>query len=264
MQSTLYECLKCNTVGNHNQEINMGEVNENDWGEFSEYLTCDQCSNEELSHGTHNDLSIQATELKTFLAVGEPLELLNFDHLDRFLEEDSELDSTKNIVPAEDGVNTLNNDDFNDYIDIEFDDDEKLSDGNFAESKTDNIDEEIDIDELSAALNSAFQFLNGEIYFGEKSHEVEVGTMKSFGITLSSRYHKASELSQMLNFTISLAKSDVHTLVESIFFDSKANFCSIELYKGMGEWEERRVDIQKVQQCANMTLEQFDINNSDM
>ncbi len=50
----------------------------------------------------------------------------------------------------------------------------------------------------------------------------------AFGIELYSRYGWACELCEMLNFAEKLAKENVHHLVESVFYDSKAQVCSFK------------------------------------
>jgi hypothetical protein len=94
-------------------------------------------------------------------------------------------------------------------------------------------------------------------YFNEKSIQVKhTGSMSSFGIELSSRYGKAWEIVEILNFTIEVAQKDLQTYVESIFYDSNANLCTFEFSKDLEQYSDEAVSIQD---CAKKTIAQFEM-----
>ena len=66
-------------------------------------------------------------------------------------------------------------------------------------------------------------------YFAEKSQQVEPSELVAFGITISSRYGDASELIEMMRFAEMVAQKKVSHYVRRVFYDTKANYCNIEL-----------------------------------
>lgn len=66
-------------------------------------------------------------------------------------------------------------------------------------------------------------------YFDEKSQQVSPSSLDVFGIDISSRYGKANEIIEMINFSRLAAQSNVAHYVNNIFYDSKANLCTFEL-----------------------------------
>lgn len=66
-------------------------------------------------------------------------------------------------------------------------------------------------------------------YFGEKSFQVQPGDLVAFGVRISSRYHRADEIIDMLRFAGQLAERDVAHYVVSVFCDSQACVFSFEL-----------------------------------
>ncbi|MDK1286270.1 hypothetical protein [Pseudoalteromonas umbrosa] len=52
LSETYYRCLKCEKIGTHNYYNQQEEeLNKNDWAEFSQFLTCDKCGNDEWVSG---------------------------------------------------------------------------------------------------------------------------------------------------------------------------------------------------------------------
>ncbi|HDO1329325.1 TPA: hypothetical protein P2Q98_001910 [Aeromonas veronii] len=96
-------------------------------------------------------------------------------------------------------------------------------------------------------------------YFDEKARQTDVDTIIAFGVKIESRYAKATELSQMLMFTHMLATSDLHTYVKSVFYDSKACICTIEL-KDDSVFDSDAGDLIKA--CAEDTINQFQWNGA--
>lgn len=65
-------------------------------------------------------------------------------------------------------------------------------------------------------------------FFDEKARQVDVDSLTAFNIQLTSRYAKARELAEMLMFANYAAAVGLHGLVESVFYDSKADLCTPE------------------------------------
>ncbi|WP_448097855.1 hypothetical protein [Luteibacter yeojuensis] len=61
---------------------------------------------------------------------------------------------------------------------------------------------------------------------GEKVTEVEPSGLTAFGIDISSRYGKAGELVEMLEFCEGVAKLGLERFIAEVFYDSKAGICS--------------------------------------
>ena len=65
--------------------------------------------------------------------------------------------------------------------------------------------------------------------FGEKSHQVKPGNLIAFGIEIDSRYCKAYELIEMINFARLVAEEGISHYVFSVFYDSQACLCTFTL-----------------------------------
>lgn len=77
-----------------------------------------------------------------------------------------------------------------------------------------------------------------------------------FGISIDSRYGKAHELAEMLNFTYEIAQENLEGAVRSIFYDSKADLCTFELNPDV----EEHSDIAKhIFSAAEKTISQFEL-----
>ena len=66
-------------------------------------------------------------------------------------------------------------------------------------------------------------------FFEEKSEQVVPGAMAAFGIQLLSRYGRARELREMLDFAERTARLGAQRYVISVFYDSQACLCTFEL-----------------------------------
>ena len=91
-------------------------------------------------------------------------------------------------------------------------------------------------------------------YFDEKSHQVTANEVFAFGVSLLSRYGKASELVEMINFAKLAALQGLHPLVHRLFYDSKADLCTIELFDESLWLSEQG---QALRKCATKTIGQF-------
>lgn len=90
-------------------------------------------------------------------------------------------------------------------------------------------------------------------YFDEKSQEISADAMKSFGIDVSTRYGKAWQMAEMLMFTTALANRDLHSLVSSVFYDSKSDCCSFEFSQDLSPEQK-----DGILACAEKHISQFD------
>lgn len=67
-------------------------------------------------------------------------------------------------------------------------------------------------------------------YFLEKAQQIEPSSLEAFGIKLSSRYGKAHELIEMIEFAKVIANDRGSQYIKEVFYDSKASMCRIELH----------------------------------
>lgn len=91
-------------------------------------------------------------------------------------------------------------------------------------------------------------------YFDEKAHQVSPAAVNAFGINLMTRYAKADELVEMLNFAKLAAVAHLHTLVKELFYDSKACLCTIEL-EDESQWHSD--EGLQLRECAARSIRQF-------
>ena len=90
-----------------------------------------------------------------------------------------------------------------------------------------------------AVYNSASQNFLMEVsmtdYFSEKATQVDPSTLIAFGIEVDSRYGRASELIELINFAEACAQKNVAHYVKRAFYDSKACMCSFEIGSDVAE-----------------------------
>ena len=91
-------------------------------------------------------------------------------------------------------------------------------------------------------------------WFSEKGVQMQPESLTVFGIPISSRYGKVWEMMEMLGFAQVAASAGVAGYIASIFYDSKACLCTIELK----EEARHNPDVQTaVQWCGERTLSLF-------
>ncbi|SOT93772.1 MULTISPECIES: hypothetical protein [Xanthomonas] len=90
-------------------------------------------------------------------------------------------------------------------------------------------------------------------YFEEKSEEISVNSMTSFGIGVITRYGKAWQMAEMLMFTSALSARGLHPLVSNVFYDSKSDCCSFEFSQEISPDEK-----DGILACAEKHISQFD------
>lgn len=90
----------------------------------------------------------------------------------------------------------------------------------------------------------------------DKTPQVESGPIKAFGVEISSRYARASELRELLDFCEGLAQMNLAQFVIRAFYDSGADLCQIETVPGFDHrYGEKMKAIRGV---GLMTLSQFE------
>ena len=92
-------------------------------------------------------------------------------------------------------------------------------------------------------------------YFDEKSPQLSTGEIQAFGIDLQSRYARAGEMVEMLEFAELAATRGLHHLVASVFYDSNSCCCNFTL---QGDVEPLSDVDEAIRQCALETIGQFD------
>lgn len=96
-------------------------------------------------------------------------------------------------------------------------------------------------------------------YFEEKSSQLSTGAIEAFGIDLLSRYARAGEIAEMLQFAELVAKQGHHSVVVSVFYDSNACLCTFTLVDGLDPLSNVG---EAIKQCAIETISQFDWDGS--
>src|SRR5690606_17712676 len=92
-------------------------------------------------------------------------------------------------------------------------------------------------------------------YFDEKARQSSIDSLEAFGISLLSRYARAGEMVEMLEFAELVAERGYHHLVSSVFYDSQACICSFTLADDADPLSDNG---EAVRQCAIQTISQFD------
>ncbi|BCR05056.1 hypothetical protein DESUT3_21250 [Desulfuromonas versatilis] len=91
-------------------------------------------------------------------------------------------------------------------------------------------------------------------WFDEKTGQVKPESFTAFDIAISSRYGKAYEIIEMLNFSQQISRKNMAHYVKSIFYDSKGCICNFELESTVingGQISSQLLDI------ARNTISQF-------
>jgi len=88
--------------------------------------------------------------------------------------------------------------------------------------------------------------------FEEK--QLSVSKIHAFDIQILSRYSKAWEMIEMLNFANEAAHARMSHLVKEIFYDSKANICTFELSESLKQGSNEERELLKI---ATSTISQF-------
>ena len=98
----------------------------------------------------------------------------------------------------------------------------------------------------------------GKDYFDEKASQVNPEALTAFGISIFSRYGKASEIKEMISFAESVCAAGISELVQDVFYDSKACTCFITIKVGL--FDDFSLQIGKILDCALEHIRQFEWN----
>lgn len=95
----------------------------------------------------------------------------------------------------------------------------------------------------------------------EITNEISSGEFETiFNINIWSRYDDDRELGEMLWFCKYLDKAGLTSYIEELFYDSKADICSIKLIKLEEEDIAESYEIEAIRVIAQLTIDQFEIN----
>lgn len=95
----------------------------------------------------------------------------------------------------------------------------------------------------------------------EITNEISSGEFETiFNINIWSRYDDDRELGEMLWFCKYLNKAGLTSYIEELFYDSKADICSIKLIKLEEEDIAESYEIEAIRVIAQLTIDQFEIN----
>ena len=95
----------------------------------------------------------------------------------------------------------------------------------------------------------------------EIQNKISSGEFKTiFNINIWSRYDEDRELAEMLWFCKYLNKAGLTSYVDELFYDSKADLCSIKLIKLEEEEISTSYEMEAIRVIAQLTIEQFEIN----
>ena len=91
-------------------------------------------------------------------------------------------------------------------------------------------------------------------YFDDKSFQISPHKFVAFGIDITSRHGKASEVIEMISFARDAALSGVNDLIDEVFYDSVSCLCTITLVE---DAENSGSSGEKLLAAAMKTLSQF-------
>lgn len=91
-------------------------------------------------------------------------------------------------------------------------------------------------------------------WFSEKGSQIEPSCMVAFGIKIQSRYGKAYEIIEMIQFATRAAEFGVASYIDSVFFDSKS--CGRTIYlKAFAQRQCDALDI--IDECAEVAFDGY-------
>ena len=95
----------------------------------------------------------------------------------------------------------------------------------------------------------------------EITNELSSGEFETiFNINIWSRYDDDRELGEMLWFCKYVDKAGLTSYIEELFYDSKADICSIKLIKLEEEDIAESYEVEAIRVIAQLTIDQFEIN----
>lgn len=103
--------------------------------------------------------------------------------------------------------------------------------------------------------------LFNEIETPEITKKISSGEFETiFNINIWSRYDEDGELGEMLWFCKYLDKAGLTSYIDELFYDSKADLCSIKLIKLEQEDIETSYEVEAIRVIAQLTISQFEID----
>ena len=87
-----------------------------------------------------------------------------------------------------------------------------------------------------------------------EKEQLSVSKIHAFDIQLWSRYSKAWEMIEMLNFVNKIAYGKLEYLITEVFYDSKSNICTFTF---VDEFQNGSENESKILQIAKTTISQF-------
>jgi len=91
-------------------------------------------------------------------------------------------------------------------------------------------------------------------WFGEKDTQVSPAQFEAFGVSVWSRYGKAGEIAEMLLFVRDVAWEGLESVLEQVFYDSKADLCTFEFSP---DFDLKGHKADTVLSCAKKHISQF-------
>lgn len=88
--------------------------------------------------------------------------------------------------------------------------------------------------------------------FAEKSPQLSCSSLTAYGIELTTRYSKCSEMIEMLEFAELVAEAGAAAFVKCLFYDSKAGLCTFQWHGEIDPEAEA-----KLRECADRSLTQY-------
>ncbi|MTJ91570.1 MAG: hypothetical protein F8N36_01710 [Desulfovibrio sp.] len=113
-------------------------------------------------------------------------------------------------------------------------------------------------------IREDIQMNSAEKWFDEKSGQVFPCKFEAFGVLVWSRYGQASEIAEMLAFVRDVAWEGLESVLEEVFYDSKASICTF-VFAPKFDLKDSRAS--RVFLCAKKYISQFmwgdDVYNSN-
>jgi len=109
---------------------------------------------------------------------------------------------------------------------------------------------------MSGALKRAVAVAKS---FDEKAPQLSCGALSAYGIELSTRYSKCSEMIEMLHFAQLAAEAGAAAFVKSLFYDSKASLCTFTWHGEIDAEAEATL-----RACADRSIMQYQWVNGDI
>jgi hypothetical protein len=91
--------------------------------------------------------------------------------------------------------------------------------------------------------------------FKEKARQVDPNTVTAFGISLASRYGKADEIVEMINFAKLATTRNVAPYVKEAYYDSQCQCCSFTLAPSVDQFG---AIAKQIRACAKKAIRQYD------